>query len=85
MTALIVGIVFIVFAVFCVLPFGLAWGYDVLAFLRGAAPVLSVFVGLIAVFIGIADIKDRIEAKKEEEEEKKNKKDEEEEKPEAKA
>jgi len=28
-----------------------------------------VFVGLIAIFIGIADIKDRIEAKKEEAEE----------------
>ena len=34
--------------------------------LKGAATVISAFVGLIAVFIGIADIKDKNEAKKEE-------------------
>jgi phosphotransferase system glucose/maltose/N-acetylglucosamine-specific IIC component len=71
MVALIVGIVFIGFAIIAVLPFGLAWWADVLLFLRGALPVMAIFIGLIAVFIGIADIKDRIEAKKEEEQEKK--------------
>ncbi len=69
MLALIVGILFIAFAVFSVLPAPLGWWPDVLAFLEGALPVLAVFVGLIAIFIGIADIKDRAEAKKEEEEE----------------
>ncbi len=68
MVALIVGIVFIAFAVFAVVPGPLGWWSEVLAFLRGSLPVLAVLVGLIAVFIGIADIKDRIEARKEEEE-----------------
>lgn len=69
MVALIVGIVLIAFAVFAVLPGPLAWGADVLAFLRGSLPVMAAFIGLIAAFIGVADIKDRIEAKKEEAEE----------------
>jgi flagellar biosynthesis/type III secretory pathway M-ring protein FliF/YscJ len=70
--ALIVGIVFIVFAVYSVLPipgWGLNWWDEVLLFLQGGVPIIAVFIGLIAVFIGIADIKDKIEAKKEEEEE----------------
>lgn len=71
MIALLVGIVFIAFAAAAVVPFGLGWGADVLQFLRGAVPVLAVFIGLLAAFIGIADLKDRAEAKKEEEEEKK--------------
>jgi hypothetical protein len=66
MVALIVGLVFIAFAVFAVLPFGLGWWDAVLQFLTGMAPVLSAFIGLIAAFIGVADIKDRMEAKKEE-------------------
>ena len=66
MKALFLGLVIIAAAVFAVLPAGLDWWDDVLAFLRGAAPVLALFVGLIAVFIGIADIKDRAEVKKEE-------------------
>jgi MFS superfamily sulfate permease-like transporter len=69
MLALLVGIVFIAFAVFAVLPGPLGWWADVVAFLRGSAPVLAAFIGLIAVFIGIADLKDRMEAKKEEAEE----------------
>ena len=69
MVALIVGIVLVAFAVFACVPGPLAWWQDVLAFLRGSLPVLAVFVGLIAVFIGIADIKDKVEAKKEEEQE----------------
>lgn len=70
MMALIVGLVFIGFAVFACFP-PLAWWPEVIAFLKGSVPVIAVFVGLIAVFIGIADIKDRADAKKEEEEEKK--------------
>lgn len=72
MVALIVGIVFILFAVYSVLPlpgWGLNWWQDVLQFLRGGVPIVAVLVGIIAVFIGIADIKDRIEAKREEAEE----------------
>ncbi len=75
MVALFVGLLFIAFAIFACLPgMPLNWGPEVVAFLKGAAPVLAGFIGLIAVFIGIADIKDRIEAKKEEAEESKTEK-----------
>lgn len=70
MIALIVGLVAITFAVLAVIPVGLNWWQDVLLFLRGSIPVIAVLIGLLAVFIGIADIKDQIEAKKEENEEK---------------
>jgi len=71
MKSLFIGIVILAAAVFAVLSpdfagFGLGWWKDVLAFLRGGVPVLAVLVGIIAVFIGIADMKDRAEAKKEE-------------------
>lgn len=71
MKSLIIGIVIFAAAVFAVLPpetagFGLGWGKDALAFLRGGLPVAAVVVGIIGSFIGIADIKDRAEAKKEE-------------------
>lgn len=69
MVALIVGLVFIAFAVFACVPGPLDWWAEVIAFLKGMLPVLAAFVGIIAVFIGIADIKDRIEAKREEAEE----------------
>ncbi|MDR3170332.1 MAG: hypothetical protein LBU17_01750 [Treponema sp.] len=64
MKALILGIVILGAALFSVVPNGLGWWGDVLVFLRGAVPVIAVFIGLIAVFIGIADIKDRAEEKK---------------------
>ena len=64
MKALILGLVVIVVAVLAVLPVGLGWVEDVLAFPRGALPVIAGFIGLILVFVGIADIKDRKEAKK---------------------
>lgn len=70
MTALLVGIGLIIVAVLMVLPGILGWWNDVLAFLRGALPVLAVLFGALAVFIGIADIRDKIEEKKEEEKEK---------------
>jgi type IV secretory pathway VirB2 component (pilin) len=66
MKALLLGLVFLLAAVLAIIPAGLGWWADVLTFLRGAAPVIAVFIGLIAVFIGIADIKDRAETKKEE-------------------
>jgi hypothetical protein len=70
MKALILGIVIIAAALAAVAPAGLGWWGHVLVFLQGALPVIAVFIGLIAVFIGIADLKDRAEAKKEEQTEK---------------
>jgi hypothetical protein len=70
MKALVIGIIILAAAVFSVLSpaalgFGLGWWKDVLAFLRGGLPVIAVFVAFIAIFVGIADMKDRAEAKKE--------------------
>lgn len=71
MVALIVGILLIIFTAFASLPpellgFGLGWGSDILLFLRGCMPILAAFIGLVSIFIGIADLKDKQEAKKEE-------------------
>lgn len=72
MVALLVGIIFIAFAVIAVWPnLLLDWWQPMIDFLKGGIPVFALFIGLIAVFIGIADIKDRIEAKREEAEEQK--------------
>jgi uncharacterized membrane protein len=65
MKALLIGLIVIAAAVFAVLPGGLGWWTELLAFMKGALPVIALFVGLIAVFIGIADLKDRAEQKKE--------------------
>lgn len=68
MTALVIGILFILFAVFAVLPgpgWGLGWWEEVLLVLRGGVPLLAVFIGFLAVLIGLAEIKDRLEEKKE--------------------
>ena len=71
MAALLVGILFVLFAVYSVLPveWGIQWWPYVLDFLKGSVPVFVLFIGVIAVLIGIADIRDRIEEKKEEQEE----------------
>jgi hypothetical protein len=69
MVALIVGIVLIAFTVFAALPasaFGLGWGSEIVQFLKGGLPIIAAFIGLVAIFIGIADLKDKKEAKKEE-------------------
>jgi hypothetical protein len=67
MISLVLGVILIAFSVFAVLPsMPLNWGAEVIAFLKGCAPVLAAFVGLICLFIGAADIKDRNEARKEE-------------------
>ncbi|MDR0553436.1 MAG: hypothetical protein LBG76_01365 [Treponema sp.] len=66
MKSLIIGIVILLAAIYMVLPVGWGWWGDVLTFLKGALPVLAAFIGLIAILIGIADIKDRKDAKKEE-------------------
>ena len=67
MISLVLGVILIAFSVFAVLPsMPLNWGAEVIAFLKGCAPVLVAFLGLIFLFIGAADIKDRNEARKEE-------------------
>ena len=70
MKAVIIGLVILGAAVFAILPqetlgAGLGWGDDVLAFLRGGAPVIAILIGLVAIFIGIADMKDRADARAE--------------------
>ena len=64
MKALILGLVVLTVAVLAVLPAGLDWAEDVLVFLRGVLPVIAVLTGLILIFVGIADIKDRADVKK---------------------
>jgi len=70
MIALLIGVLLILFAVYSVLPFSwsLNWWADVIEFLKGGVPLIAVFIGLISFFVGVADIKDKIESKKEEEE-----------------
>jgi hypothetical protein len=70
MKAAIIGLLFIAAAVFLILPkeilgFGLGWNGDVITFLKGAAPVIAILIGIISIFIGIADMKDRAEARRE--------------------
>jgi len=67
MKALFLGFTVIVAAILAVAPAGLNWKEDVLAVLRGSLPVISVFIGLLLIFVGIADIKDRAAAKREKE------------------
>lgn len=68
MVALLVGIVFVLFSVYSVLDvqWSLQWWDEVLIFLKGGIPIIALLIGLIAIFIGIADLKDKMEAKKEE-------------------
>jgi hypothetical protein len=78
MIALTIGILLVLFAVYAVLPvsWSLQWWPEVIQFLKGGVPILAVFIGLIAFFVGVADLKDKQEARKEEAEEKAEKKDE---------
>ena len=84
MIALLIGILLVAFGVYAVLPIDSAgflnWSREVLAFLKGGAPILAFLIGLISFFIGIADIKDKVEAKREEKEEEKEEEGEEKEK-----
>ena len=68
MFTIIFGIACIAFTVFASLPAGLNWSDNIVFVLKGAAPILAALVGLIAILIGIADIRDRNEAKREERE-----------------
>jgi type IV secretory pathway VirB2 component (pilin) len=69
MKSLIIGLLIIAAAAFMIVPtetagFGLGWKTNVVDFLKGGVPVFAIVVGIIAVLIGIADMKDRAEAKK---------------------
>ena len=66
MFTIIFGIACIAFTVFACLPSGLNWTENVLFVLKGASPIVAAFVGIIAILIGIADMRDRQEAKREE-------------------
>ena len=68
MLSLTIGVILVVFTVFSLVPVhlhGLGWGPDVVLFLRGSLPIFAAFIGLITVFIGIADIRDKKENKTE--------------------
>jgi hypothetical protein len=65
MKAFILGIVILFAVAFSVLPAGLGWGPEVLVFLKGALPIIAAFIGLVSLFIGVADIKDQVETHKE--------------------
>ena len=71
MTALFVGFILIGFTVFSSIPQGLGWYNEILLVLKGGIPIFTAFIGLISIFVGIADIRDRQDEKKEEEEMKK--------------
>ena len=66
MVSIIVGVILMAFCAFACLPCGLGWGADVINFLKGFVPAFAAFCGLISVFIGFADLRDKKEAKKEE-------------------
>ncbi|MGP1438283.1 MAG: hypothetical protein ACTTKH_04350 [Treponema sp.] len=67
MIALIIGFVLIGFTIFAGLPQGLGWYKEMLLVLKGGLPIFIAFIGLISIFVGIADIRDRQDEKKEEE------------------
>jgi hypothetical protein len=73
MVPLLIGILLVLFGVYAVLPLNspgfLNWSQDVIQFLKGGVPIVAFLIGLVAFFIGVADIKDKIEARKEEKEE----------------
>ena len=52
MFAIIVGIIFVGFTAFSVIPaFPLNWGPQVIEFLKGSLPVFAAFIGLICLFM----------------------------------
>lgn len=66
MMALIVGLILIGFTIFAGLPQGLGWYNEMLLFLKGGVPIFTALIGLISIFVGVADIRDRQDEKKEE-------------------
>lgn len=74
MAALIVGLLFLGAGVFFIVPKAgldmVNWGPQVWAFIQGGLPIVSLLIGLVAVLIGVADLKDAAEEKKAQAEEK---------------
>ena len=66
MMALIVGLILIGFTIFAGLPQGLGWYNEMLLVLKGGVPIFTALIGLISIFVGVADIRDRQDEKKEE-------------------
>ncbi len=66
MMALIIGLILIGFTIFAGLPQGLGWYNEMLLFLKGGVPIFTALIGLISIFVGVADIRDRQDEKKEE-------------------
>jgi len=64
--ALIVGLILIGFTIFAGLPQGLGWYNEMLLVLKGGVPIFTALIGLISIFVGVADIRDRQDEKKEE-------------------
>jgi len=58
MKTLVLGLAVIAVAVLAVLPAGLDWGDDVLAFFRGSLPVVATIISIIMIFFGVLEIKD---------------------------
>ena len=65
MKAIILGIVIIAVAVLTIIPYGLGWYNEVLMVLRGALPLLGGLIGIILLFAGISDLKEKADVKKE--------------------
>jgi len=66
MITLIIGLILVAFGIFAILPVGiLNWGQHVLNFLMGSTPILAFLIGLVALLIGIAEIKDKATETKE--------------------
>lgn len=66
MKALLVGIILSAFAVFAALPSpGLSWWDEILFVLKGILPLLALFIGIVAILVGLADLKDARQARKE--------------------
>ena len=65
--ALVVGLILIGFTIFAGLPQGLGWYKEMLLVLKGGLPIFTALIGLVSIFVGVADIRDRQDEKKEEE------------------
>ncbi len=66
MVAILFGLILIGFCVCAALPQVLGWTDHIISALKGMGPIVAALTGIIAVFIGFADIQDKKEARKEE-------------------
>lgn len=68
MLTILLALILLSFAILAWLPCGLGWSAEIIAFLKGFGPFVALFLAIVLIFVGIADIKDKKEARKEEEE-----------------